>query len=242
MLSPATKHTGPRCALAECDALPSRRPLALAHPASERAVPTTHAHARHGARIHEAAPPRSRGARLTLRPSAATVADAVAHSLRPCLGGSLSPLLAPFLLRPDAALESCGCNGSVTCALTQSLHDALPGHEAHWPTLRTGRVRCAALTKAACVGAPSLRARCAHHTRSRTTRRANSRSRAASQSWRTPHAPTQRSHGGRRRCSLAAPLPRWLALSLARALPPSPRRGPGRRCQAGTPPGRSPAH
>ena len=105
MLSPATKHTGPRCALAECDALPSRRPLALAHPASERAVPTTHAHARHGARIHEAAPPRSRGARLTLRPSAATVADAVAHSLRPCLGGSLSPLLAPFLLRPDAALD-----------------------------------------------------------------------------------------------------------------------------------------
>ena len=30
---------------------------------------------------------------------------AEAHSLRPCLGGSLSPLLAPFLLRPDAALD-----------------------------------------------------------------------------------------------------------------------------------------
>ena len=49
--------------------------------------------------------------------------------------------------RPWTALSSRNTSRSVTCALTDSLHDAPPVHEAHWPTQLTHQVRRAPLTK-----------------------------------------------------------------------------------------------
>ena len=108
-------------------------------------MPTIRTHARRSL----TKPPRTRDTHLALWPSAATVVHAL---LTRCdlgfVARSLPSHPASVARRGPGRCSQRrqGCR-SVACALTDSLHDAPPVHEAHWPTQLTHQVRRAPLTK-----------------------------------------------------------------------------------------------